>query len=219
MISQDEQKKLAGYKAVEFLKDGMIVGLGTGSTAKWAVEAVAENELDVVCVPTSIATRKQAEGLGISLKKLHEVEEIDITIDGADQFEVESGLCIKGGGGAHYIEKQVAKKSRELIIIADESKLVESFRGYKVPLEVDFNGRDDLQSVCEKLGFELSFRDVTSDSGNSIADVVYDRDMSLAEFEIILMEMPGVIDTGIFNGLATKLVVARGDGSVEVIDY
>ncbi len=217
MISQEEQKRLVGTKSGEFITDGMTLGLGTGSTAKYAVEAAADTGFELTCVPTSIATKEQAESLGLDVVERGEVVEIDLTIDGADQFDVNTGNCIKGGGGAHYIEKQVAKKSEKLVIIVDESKVVDSLAGYGIPLEVDPHKREEVEQALED--YELVVRDETSDSDNLIVDVKYEGEESVEEFEEFLMGIDGVIDTGFFIGLADVLIVARATGEVEVIEY
>jgi len=219
MVSQDEQKKLAGYKSVEYVEDGMTVGLGTGSTAKYAVEAIAENGLKITGVPTSIRTKEQAESLGIDVVDLNDVDKIDVTIDGADQFDVNTGNCVKGGGGAHYIEKQVAKKSDKLVVIVDESKVVQSLEGYEIPLEIDEDCKEEVQLVMQNFGYEFSYRDEKSDSGNLLGDVSYNGFMSVEEFENQLMSVRGVIDTGFFLGIADVLIVGKNDGAVEVVEF
>ena len=221
-MNQEEQKKVAGYKAAEFVENGMVVGLGTGSTAKHAVDALgeklAENFL-ITGVPTSDRTADQANGYGIQLLTEPNVEAIDVTIDGADQIDPKTGLCIKGGGGAHYLEKKVAKKTAKQIIIADESKVVDNFGGYNVPLEIDETKRDEVRLYFEDASMQFEYREEMSDSGNLIGDVVFDGSKSLEDFEAELMEVDGVIDTGVFNGLVDMLIVGKADGSVEIFDY
>ena len=126
-------KKLAGIKAAEFVKDGMVVGLGTGSTAYYFVEEIGrrikEEGLQITAVTTSSSTSKQAEGLNISLKSIDEVNEVDVTVDGADEVDGQYN-GIKGGGGALLMEKVVATPSKEYIWVVDESKLVEKLGAF-----------------------------------------------------------------------------------------
>lgn len=221
-MNQDEQKKIAGYKAAEFVENGMIVGLGTGSTAKHAVDALGERlteDFNITGVPTSDRTADQANGYGIQLLDEPNVESIDVTIDGADQIDPKTGLCIKGGGGAHYLEKKVAKKTAKQIIIADESKLVDNFGGYDVPLEIDESKQDEVRLYFENASMQFEYREEKSDSGNLIGDVVFDGSKTLEEFEAELMRIDGVIDTGVFNSLVDMLIVGKEDGSVEIFDY
>jgi len=222
MLSQEDLKKLVGYKAADFVEDGSRIGLGTGSTAKYVVlalgERVAEGMKIEYAVPTSDATKELAESVGIQIKLEPEAADLAVTIDGADQIDLKTGLCIKGGGGAHFLEKKVATKSQKLIIIVDESKLVDSFDGYKLPLEV----REELKVVVEQelkaLGYKFSFRAKKSDSGNLICDVVFESgDIRLFARE--MMSIEGVLDTGLFEDLTSMVVVGKADGTVEVVEY
>lgn len=132
-------KKMVGYKAAEFVKDGMIVGLGTGSTAYYMVEAIGkrvkEEGLSIVGVTTSHRTTDQARELGIPLKDIDEVDHIDVTIDGADEIS-DDFQGIKGGGAAHLFEKMVANLSEEIIWIVDDSKMVSKLGAFPLPVEV-----------------------------------------------------------------------------------
>ena len=132
-------KKMAGIKAAEFVKDGMVVGLGTGSTAYYFVEEIGrrikEEGLQITAVTTSSVTSKQAEGLNIPLKSIDQVDFVDVTVDGADEVDSQFN-GIKGGGGALLMEKVVATPSKEYIWVVDESKLVEKLGAFKLPVEV-----------------------------------------------------------------------------------
>ena len=224
IYSAEDLKKNAALKAASFVEDGMLVGLGTGSTAKYAVEEVgrriATGEIKVFGTPTSFATLKLAKELEIPLKDLEEIQdgEIDIDIDGADQIDLKTGTCLKGGGGAHYWEKKVARKSKQIIVIVDETKVVKNFAGYKVPLEIDNEKRELLESSFADLGLQLTFRESMSDSNNYVADTIYDGSIDLLEFEKKLLAVDGVLDTGVFHGLVTKIIVAKTNGEVDVID-
>ena len=130
-------KKLAGIKAAEFVEDGMVVGLGTGSTAYYFVEEIGrrikEEGLQITAVTTSSVTSKQAEGLGIPLKSIDEVDQVDVTVDGADEVDPQFN-GIKGGGGALLMEKVVATPSKDYIWVVDESKLVQKLGAFKLPV-------------------------------------------------------------------------------------
>jgi ribose 5-phosphate isomerase A len=145
-----------------------------------------------------------------------EIGDLDLVIDGADQIDLVSGICIKGGGGAHYWEKMVAERSKKMIVVVDESKVVDDFKGYKIPLEVEVEKKDILAE-----SIDIVYREGLSDFGNAVGDVEYDSSMTIAEFEEYLMNLEGVIDTGIFISLVDYVVVAKSDGQVEVyeIDY
>ncbi len=144
-----KSEKMAGIKAAEFVKDGMVVGLGTGSTAYYFVEEIGrrikEEGLQITAVTTSSVTSKQAEGLNIPLKSIDQVDVVDVTVDGAD--EVDSRFNgIKGGGGALLMEKVVATPSKEYIWVVDESKLVEKLGAFKLPVEVVQYGAEQVFS-------------------------------------------------------------------------
>lgn len=172
-------KKMAGVTAAQYVKDGMIVGLGTGSTAYFFVEEIGrrvnEEGLQVVGVTTSSATTKQAESLGIPLKAVDEIDEIDLTVDGADEVDKEFN-GIKGGGAALLMEKIVATPTKEYIWVVDESKMVEKLGAFKLPVEVVQYGAERLFRVFEKAGYNPSFRmkedqKLITDMGNFIIDL------------------------------------------------
>jgi ribose 5-phosphate isomerase A len=217
-------KKMAALKSVEFVESGDLVGLGTGSTAKYAVEELGrkmqQEGFVVKGTPTSIATTELAENLGIELVDLENIQaaEIAVDIDGADQILLDTGDCLKGGGGAHYWEKKVALKSRKVVVIVDETKVVDSLAGYKVALEVSESMKAEAVEDLNVLGLDPIFREKKSDSGNLVADVIYDGKMLLAEFEKSLLSVRGVLDTGIFIGIVTDVVVAKSNGEIEVVN-
>lgn len=222
MFTPDQQKQAAAMKAIEFAKSGMVIGLGTGSTAKFAVEGIGvrlkSGELqNVHGTPTSFATKDLAEQEGIPLLELGEVKHIDVTFDGADQIDVKTGNCLKGGGGAHYWEKRVAEKSKELVIMVDESKVVESLKGHVVPLEVAEARAEAVLSELERMGLPGARREKMSDSGNVVIDTKFHLDVELDKFHELMMAIEGVLDTGIFVGLVTKVVVADDMGGVKVL--
>lgn len=222
----DELKKLAGVTAAQYVKDGMVVGLGTGSTAYYFVEEIGrrmkEEGLQVVGVTTSSQTTKQAEALGIPLKAVDDIDVIDITVDGAD--EVDPMLNgIKGGGGALLMEKIVATPSKEYIWVVDESKLVSQLGAFKLPVEVVQYGADRIFREFAAKGYKPSYR-LTESGERFVTDMKnYIIDLDLGKIEdpfalgSELKAMTGVVDHGLFNGMVNKVIVA-GKNGVEVIE-
>lgn len=213
-------KEQVGIKAAEFVTDGMIVGLGTGSTAYYFVaelgRRIKEEGLKITAVTTSSVTYEQAEGLGIPLKAIDDVEVVDLTVDGAD--EVDPALNgIKGGGGALLMEKIVATNSKDCIWIVDESKQVETLGAFKLPVEVVQYGAENLFRHFEKKGYSPAYREkdgqrFVTDQGNFIIDldlkVIPDAE-SLAEE---LDRTVGVVDHGLFLGMVSKVIVGTPEG-------
>ncbi|MFL4357979.1 ribose-5-phosphate isomerase RpiA [Streptococcus uberis] len=218
-------KKVAGVTAAQYVKDGMIVGLGTGSTAYFFVEEIGrrvnEEGLQVVGVTTSSATTKQAENLGIPLKAVDEIDEIDLTVDGADEVDKEFN-GIKGGGAALLMEKIVATPTKEYIWVVDESKMVEKLGAFKLPVEVVQYGAERLFRVFEKAGYNPSFRmkedqKLITDMGNFIIDLDLKVIEKPFEFAEMLDKTVGVVEHGLFNGMVHKVIVAGKDG-VKVLE-
>lgn len=235
-LTQDELKKMVGYKAVDdYVKSGMVVGLGTGSTAYFAVERVGmklkNGELsDVICIPTSERTKEQALSLGIPLVTLDEKSKLDVAIDGAD--DVDPDLClVKGGGGALLREKMVEVMADKFICIVDESKLSKGLGpGFPLPVEITPFCHEHTRRVVEGLpslkGCKAVLRMGSSsnnkpdgdniavtDNGNYIVDLFFDApiaDVALAANE--LKSTVGVVDHGIFSGMTTAVIVAGKDG-------
>lgn len=221
----DALKKAAGIKAAEYVTDGMVVGLGTGSTAYYFVEEIGrrikEEGLQVLCVTTSHQTTQQAEGLGIPLTSIDKVDAIDVTVDGADEVDIAFN-GIKGGGGALLMEKIVAVPTKMYIWVVDESKLVDKLGAFKLPVEVVQYGAEKLYRYFESVGYKPSFRDkdgqrFVTDMGNYIIDL----DLGVIEdpytFAHMLKNMVGVVEHGLFNRMVDKVVVARPTG-VEVLE-
>lgn len=218
-------KKMAGVTAAQYVKDGMIVGLGTGSTAYFFVEEIGrrvnEEGLQVVGVTTSSVTTKQAESLGIPLKAVDEIDEIDLTVDGADEVDKEFN-GIKGGGAALLMEKIVATPTKEYIWVVDESKMVEKLGAFKLPVEVVQYGAERLFRVFEKAGYNPSFRmkedqKLITDMGNFIIDLDLKVIEKPFEFAEMLDKTVGVVEHGLFNGMVHKVIVAGKDG-VKVLE-
>ncbi len=215
-----ERKRLAAEKAVELVQDGMKVGLGTGSTAFFAIEAIGRLVKDgykILAVPTSVASEKQARELGIPLATLEEAGTLDITIDGADEVDANLDL-VKGMGGALLREKIVAYSTRMEVIVVDDSKIVSKL-GTKFPLPVEVvpfsHGRT--KTFMEELGCRAELRggDVPfiTDNGNYIYHLHFERGIKDPyELQKRLKEIPGVVETGLFLNMAKKVIVASESG-------
>jgi ribose 5-phosphate isomerase A len=216
-----EKKKAAAVKAIEWVRDGMVVGLGTGSTAYYAIEMIGKlvkEGYDLVGVPTSKSTEKLATEFGIPLASLDSVDRIDLTVDGADEVDPKLRL-IKGMGGALLREKIVASVSTQEIIAVDDSKLVDVL-GTKSPLPVEVIpfGHRNAKEAMEKYGCRAQLRGDESpfvtDSGNYIYDCRFVRIENPEELEKDLNLIPGVVENGLFLGLATRVVIGTEKGVV-----
>lgn len=217
-----EAKKAAGSKAAELIEAGMIVGLGSGSTAECFIESLAERVkkgLQIHAVSSSRASADLAQKLGIPLLDINSASHIDLTVDGADEIDPLYRM-IKGGGGAHLREKILASSSHEMTVIIDESKLVPSVGRGKLPIEVLFYGSPATRSKIEKLGFSGKWRlnpnDATlfiTENGNLLFDLTFDSPpASPEELDRQLKQIPGVIETGFFFNMAKRLIIGYSDG-------
>ncbi len=222
MDADTNPKRRAGYEAAELVEDGMAVGLGTGSTAFYFVERLAERvreeSLRVRCVPTSRRTEEQARAAGLTLVDFAEVRELDLAVDGAD--EIGPGLSlIKGGGGALLREKLVASAARRFVVIADASKRVEVLGEFPLPVEVvPFAWQVTAGRVARVTGVEPSLRRgaggevFVTDYGNYILDCRCGRIPDPARTERELKLLTGVVECGLFVGLAHSAVVGTDEG-------
>ena len=218
-------KKLAGIKAAEFVQSGMIVGLGTGSTAYYFVEEIGrrikEEGLQIIAVTTSSVTSQQAEGLGIPLKSIDEVDLVDVTVDGADEVDPNFN-GIKGGGGALLMEKVVATPTKSYIWVVDESKLVDKLGAFKLPVEVVQYGAEQVFRRFERAGYKPSFRQkdgqrFVTDMQNFIIDLDLGVIENPVEFAHELDHIVGVVEHGLFNQMVDKVIVA-GKAGVKVLE-
>ncbi len=221
---QDYFKQQAAEFAVNFVRSGMVVGLGVGSTSIHAVRRIAtllhSNELrDVVGVPCSLAVEAEARRLGIPLATLEEVPAVDLTIDGADEVSTSSNALIKGGGGALLREKIVAQASRREIIVVDESKLSPLIgMHWPLPVEILPFGMGSQKRFLEALGAELTARRKANgqlyftDQGNAIFDCQFGPIAKPSELAAWLDARAGIIGHGLFLGLMTDLIVAGPEG-------
>ncbi len=212
-----EEKRLAAERAVEYVQDGMVVGLGTGSTAFYAVKKLGErvrNGLRIRSIPTSESTRQLAEAEGIPLTSFEAVSAIDLTIDGADEVDPYLNL-IKGGGAALLREKIVSAASRENVIIVDSSKTVKRLGAFPLPVEVIPFGWQVVTRRIDALGGnpQLRLKDgapLVTDQGNWILDCAFGAIPDAAGLELTLNNLPGVVENGLFIKRCTQLVVAQG---------
>ncbi|WP_409189222.1 ribose-5-phosphate isomerase RpiA [Bradyrhizobium sp. RDM4] len=238
-MDMDQLKRQAAARALEDVRDGMQLGLGTGSTAKHFVELLGERVrtgLKVIGVPTSEATRLDAMRCGVPLTTLDEIDHLDITIDGADEIDPELNL-IKGGGGALLREKIVAAASDRMIVIADESKWVPTLGRFPLPIEVIPFGLEATRRAIEKafaqcgVSGQMAVRKAkdgakgadedghvfVTDGGHWIVDAQLGRIADPAHLATALSAIPGVVEHGLFIGLASSAVLAGGEG-IRVIE-
>ncbi len=222
MIDVDDLKEMAGRMACSFVENGMQVGLGTGSTVKYTLWELArrihEEDLEIVGVPTSIATRDLALELGIPLKELDELTHLDLVIDGTDEFDPDFQL-IKGGGAALLREKIVAQASHGMIVVADDGKQVERLGDFPLPIEVTcFSWQTTLRSIESVLGCSATLRmrgknPRITDNGNYIVDAQTGPTIDdPVETERKLLSIAGVVEVGLFNNMCDVVVLASQDG-------
>lgn len=224
-MGAEEQKSLAAEGALAYVEDGMRLGLGTGSTAVYFVDAVGRRVaegLNVLCVPTSEATAAQARSLNIPLTTLDETPQLDLTVDGADELDGALNL-IKGGGGALLREKIVASASDRMVVIADASKRVDILGKFALPVEVVPFGAQttfrELVSVARDFGCQ---GDITqrmrgsepfiTDGQHLIYDCAFGRIEDPAGLAIELNRIPGVVENGLFIGMAAAAIIGTDDG-------
>ena len=221
----DSAKKKAGYKAAEYVKDGMVLGLGTGSTTHYFIEKVGmrikEEGINVKGVPTSFQSLLIAKKWNIPITTLEE-NDIDLSVDGADEVDGQFNL-IKGGGAAHTKEKIVDYAAREFIVIVDESKCVESLGKFPVPVEVLPDASRVVIQTLEDMGARCEIRmaqrkdgPVITDNGNFVIDAKFDKIESPSHLEIDLNSIPGVVENGIFSQMVDKVIVGSADGAEEL---
>lgn len=229
-MTADEIKLRAAQAAIELVEPGMKLGLGTGSTAAKFVDllgARVKDGLDVVCVPTSEVTRKQAEDLGIRLTTLEDEPFLDLAVDGADELDRQLRL-IKGGGGALLREKIVAAASERMVVIADSSKLVGTIGAFPLPVEVVRFGIRVTHSMIQTLAADAGCRgEITlrrgedgkpfvTDNGNLILDCAFGEITQPELLAEIFSLIPGIVDTGLFLGIADTAFVAGENGVTEL---
>ncbi len=222
-MANDLEKEAAARASLRFVKDGNIVGLGTGSTAAFAVRMLGDlvkTGLKIRGIPTSVHTRDLAASVGIPLTTLDEFQQIDVTIDGADEFDPQLRL-IKGGGGALLREKVIASASRQVVIIADSSKEVAMLGKFPLPVEVIPFAQPLVAKRIVALGAAVKLRQdssgktFVSDEGHHILDCSFGQIPDPPALARKLSDMPGVVEHGLFINLASLVLLARGEKVTE----
>ncbi len=227
MLAQESLKRAVGHAAADLIEPGMNVGLGTGSTAAFFIDRLIERVREGlqlgVCIASSERSAEQARAGGLVVVDLDEVEQIDLTVDGADEIDPEKRM-IKGGGGALLREKLLAAASKEMIVIVDASKLVDRLGAFPLPVEIVRFGYKSTLSRIKALGLEGKLREkggtpFVTDEGHLIVDLHLKEPTQDPEgLHQQLINLTGVVDTGFFFGLAGRLVIGHPDGTVEVRD-
>ena len=221
----DSSKKNAGYKAAEYVEDGMVLGLGTGSTTHYFIEKVGmrikEEGINVLGIPTSFQSLLIAKEWNIPITTLEE-HDIDLSVDGADEVDGEFNL-IKGGGAAHTKEKIVDYAAKKFIVIVDESKVVDSLGDFPVPVEVLLDASRVVIKTLEDMGASCEIRmaqrkdgPVITDNGNFVIDAKFSEIDSPSHLEIDLNSIPGVVENGIFSQMVDKVIIGTEDGTKEL---
>jgi len=219
-------KKLAAEKALTYVKDGMTVGLGTGTTALFAIEGLGKmvkDGLTIKTVASSIKSEKLAKKAGVQLVKFSEVNRIDLYIDGADEVDKDRNL-IKGGGGALLREKILAFNSEEFIVIVDQSKLVEQLGAFPLPVEItsfafELTLKHLENSGCKPIIREQNGKQYTTDNGNLIADCAFNKISDVDQLNLWINCIPGVVENGLFpQSLVGKIIVGYENGEVGLLE-
>jgi ribose 5-phosphate isomerase A len=229
----DKAKFVAAKRAVDFVQAGMKVGLGTGSTAAWMVrclgERVREEGLKIIGVPTSTRTAELARQVGIKVVSLDDAKWLDVTIDGADEFDANLAL-IKGGGAALLQEKIVATASDQMIVIADAAKEVTTLGGYPLPVEIIPFGWQTTKALIEEVlvSMDVMGRDVTvrmngaapavTEEANYLVDLHLKRIANPRQLAMVLNQIPGVVENGLFIDICDIVIIGHADGRVTVRD-
>lgn len=227
----DKAKYASAKYSLNFIKDGMKIGLGTGSTAAWFVvllsDFIKKYDIKVTTVATSNFTKTLAKAVGVIVVSLDEIKCLDLTIDGADEFDDHLNL-IKGGGGALLQEKIVASASSEMIVIADTGKYVKKLGKFPLPIEVVPFGASSTKNILDNLFLTCGFKDISgifrqkngqifvTDEGNNIIDYKLNEINNVKELSIKINNITGVIEHGIFTNLCTKVIVGKPSGGIHL---
>ncbi|MFZ0297571.1 MAG: ribose-5-phosphate isomerase RpiA [Candidatus Sulfotelmatobacter sp.] len=223
-MANDQEKEAAARASLQFVKNGQVVGLGTGSTAAYFIELLGErvkNGLKIRGIPSSDRSREQAAGLGIPLTTLDECPGIDVTVDGADEVDPQLRL-IKGGGGALLREKIVASATKYYVIVADATKRVPVLGKFPLPVEVIKFAQTVVRKKIEALGAAVDLRRTAdgnpylTDENNHILDCRFGQIPDAEGLARRLNDMPGVVEHGLFIGMANVVLVANGSEIVEL---
>ncbi len=223
-MANDQEKEAAARASLRFIKDGQVVGLGTGSTAAYFIKLLGEQVkqgLRVRGIPTSVRSKELAQGLGIPLTTLDECQEIAVTVDGADEVDPQLRL-IKGGGGALLREKIVASATKQLVIVADASKQVKMLGKFPLPVEVIRFSQALVAKRIAALGADVQLRmddsgkPFVTDENNHILDCRFGEIPDPDALARQLSDMPGVVEHGLFIGMASVALLARGSEIIEL---
>jgi len=224
MLTNAAIKELVGTQAAELVQSGMTIGLGTGTTIEWLIKALGNkinSGLEIRAVSTSAASNKLAAQYNIQLIELNDAAKIQLAIDGADEIDQQLQL-IKGGGGALFQEKMVAAAAEEFVVIADHSKLVDQLGAYPLPVEVMiFNWKQVEKQLIRQFDKPVQLRmkkdgsPFVTDHGNYIIDISFGHIADPAAVNNTLHNIPGVIETGLFLGMAHKVLIGYPDGQTE----
>jgi ribose 5-phosphate isomerase A len=223
-MANDQEKEAAARASLRYVNDGQVVGLGTGSTAAYFIRLLAEKVKDglrVRGIPTSERSQELASSLGIPLTTLDQCQEIAVTVDGADEVDPQLRL-IKGGGGALLREKIVASATRQVVIVADASKRVPILGKFPLPVEVIKFAQALVAKKVTALGAEVRLRQkadgspYVTDEGNHILDCHFGQIRDADALARQLSDMPGIVEHGLFIGLASTVILASGTGIVEL---
>lgn len=227
MLTNAAIKELVGTQAAELVQSGMTIGLGTGTTVEWLIKALGKkisSGLEIRAVSTSRASSKLAQEYNIQLIELNDAAKIQLAIDGADEIDPQLQL-IKGGGGALFQEKMVAAAAEEFVVIADHAKMVKQLGAYPLPVEVMiFNWKQvekqltKLFQHTQKLRMKKDGAPFVTDHGNYIIDISFDTIGNPDAINQALHNIPGVIETGLFIGMARKALIGYPDGQTEWIE-
>ena len=228
MDNVEALKQQAGIEACKFIKSGMKVGLGTGSTVRHTVielgRKIEQEDLQIIGVPTSLATENLAIKVGIPLVELSECDALDIVIDGADEFDSNFNL-IKGGGAALLREKIVAQESLSMVVVADERKMVETLGAFPLPIEITpFSHQATIRQLTRLLDCRVNCRmagdnPVVTDNGNYIADAHCGPKLNEPEeLEVDILKIAGVVQVGLFNNMCDAVVLAKNSGVETIIN-
>ncbi len=223
-MANDQEKEAAARASLQFVKDGQVVGLGSGSTATYFIKLLGErvkNGLRIRGIPTSVRSKELAESLGIPLTTLDECPEIAVTVDGADEVDPQLRL-IKGGGGALLREKIVASATKLQVIVADASKQVQRLGKFPLPVEVIKFAQALVAKRIAVLGADVQLRKnadgkpYLTDENNHILDCRFEEIRDADRLARELSDMPGVVEHGLFIGMASVVLLARGSEIVEL---
>ncbi len=227
MLTQDQIKEKIGQYAADYVKQGMKVGLGTGSTVFYLLKELGRRKaqgLHFTAVCTSVQTQRVLSEEGIEFLTLDEVDRLQVAIDGADEIDP-AGNMIKGGGGALLREKIVEYNADELIIIVDEKKLVDNLGAFPLPVEVvTFGWKQVRQKLVNTYGIDVTRREKSgnpfiTDQGNYILDCHFGLITDPAQLNTDIHLIPGVVETGLFVGMADKAITGYADGTIKLIEF